>query len=47
MSQTSYGVLFNGYGTCNGYADTLVFLDMIEIKNYKMRVIPCLELCLF
>ncbi|MDD3821910.1 MAG: transglutaminase domain-containing protein [Bacilli bacterium] len=36
-AQTSYGVLFNGYGTCNGYADTLaIFLDMIEIKNYKI-----------
>ncbi len=36
-SQSAYGVLFNGYGICGGYADTMaIFLNKMGIKNYKI-----------
>lgn len=36
-SNTSYGVLFQGYGICSGYADTLsIFLYKLGIPNYKI-----------
>lgn len=36
-SDTSYGVLYEGYGFCSGYSDTMaVFLDLIGLKNYKI-----------
>ena len=36
-SNTAYGVLFQGYGICSGYADTMaIFLDKLDIKNYKI-----------
>lgn len=36
-SNTAYGVLIEGYGTCNGYADAMeIFLDKINIINYKI-----------
>ena len=31
------GVLFQGYGICSGYADTMaIFLDKMGIDNYKI-----------
>lgn len=34
---TAYGVLIEGYGTCNGYADAMeIFLDKMNIINYKI-----------
>ena len=36
-SNTAYGVLIEGYGTCNGYADDMeIFLDKMNIINYKI-----------
>jgi hypothetical protein len=36
-SHDSYGVLFEGYGLCNGYSDTMaLFLHFIGLKNYKI-----------
>lgn len=36
-SNTAYGVLIEGYGTCNGYADAMgIFLDRMNIINYKI-----------
>ena len=36
-SNTAYGVLVEGYGTCNGYADAMaIFLDKMNIINYKI-----------
>lgn len=36
-SNTAYGVLLEGYGTCNGYADAMsIFLDKMNIINYKI-----------
>ena len=36
-SNTAYGVLIEGYGTCNGYADAMaIFLDKLNIINYKI-----------
>lgn len=36
-SDTAYGVLIEGYGTCNGYADAMaIFLDKLNIINYKI-----------
>lgn len=36
-SNTAYGVLIQGYGTCNGYADAMaIFLDKLNIINYKI-----------
>lgn len=36
-SNTAYGVLFQGYGICSGYADTLsIFLYKLGIPNYKI-----------
>ena len=36
-SNTAYGVLSEGYGTCNGYADAMeIFLDKMNIINYKI-----------
>ena len=36
-SNTAYGVLIVGYGTCNGYADAMeIFLDKMNIINYKI-----------
>ena len=35
-SNTAYGVLFEGYGVCNGYADAMsIFLNRYNIPNYK------------
>ena len=36
-SNTAYGVLIEGYGTCNGYAEAMeIFLDKMNIINYKI-----------
>jgi hypothetical protein len=36
-SNTAYGVLFEGYGICSGYADTMaIFLDYYKIPNFKV-----------
>ena len=36
-SNTAYGVLFEGYGICSGYADAMaIFLDRYNIPNYKV-----------
>lgn len=36
-SNTAYGVLFEGYGTCNGYADAMaIFLNKMNVINYKI-----------
>lgn len=36
-SNTAYGVLFEGYGICSGYADTIaLFLNYYNIPNYKV-----------
>ena len=36
-SETSYGVLFEGYGFCSGYADTMaIFLHEFNLNNYKI-----------
>jgi len=36
-SNTAYGVLIEGYGTCSGYADTMaIFLNKLGIVNYKI-----------
>ena len=36
-SNTAYGVLIEGFGTCNGYADAMaIFLDKMNIINYKI-----------
>lgn len=36
-SNTAYGVLFEGYGICSGYADTIaLFLNHYNIPNYKV-----------
>ncbi len=36
-SNTAYGVLFEGYGICSGYSDTMkLFLDRLNIINYKI-----------
>lgn len=36
-SNTAYGVLIQGYGTCNGYADAMaIFLNKLNIINYKI-----------
>lgn len=36
-SNTAYGVLIEGYGTCNGYADAMeIFLDKMNIINFKI-----------
>ena len=36
-SNTAYGVLVEGFGTCNGYADAMaIFLDKMNIINYKI-----------
>jgi len=36
-SNTAYGVLFEGYGICSGYADvTSIFLYKLGIPNYKI-----------
>jgi hypothetical protein len=36
-SDTSYGVLFEGYGFCSGYADTMaIFLSKLGIRNIKV-----------
>ena len=36
-SNTAYGVLTQGYGTCNGYADAMaIFLNKMNIINYKV-----------
>lgn len=37
-SNTAYGVLIEGYGTCNGYSDTMaIFLNKLNIINYKIN----------
>lgn len=36
-SNTAYGVLFEGYGICSGYADAMaIFLNYYNIPNYKV-----------
>lgn len=36
-SNTAYGVLVQGYGTCNGYADAMaIFLNKLNVINYKI-----------
>lgn len=36
-SNTAYGVLLEGFGTCNGYADAMaIFLNKMNIINYKI-----------
>ncbi len=36
-SNTAYGVLIEGYGTCNGYADAMaIFLNKMNIINHKI-----------
>lgn len=36
-SNTAYGVLIEGFGTCNGYADAMaIFLNKMNIINYKI-----------
>lgn len=36
-SNTAYGVLLQGYGTCNGYADAMaIFLDKLNVINCKI-----------
>ncbi|MBQ8192683.1 MAG: hypothetical protein IJZ46_01245 [Bacilli bacterium] len=36
-SHTAYGVLVEGYGTCNGYADAMaIFLNKMNVINYKI-----------
>lgn len=36
-SQNAYGVLFDGYGICGGYADAMaIFLDKMGVLNYKV-----------
>ncbi|MDD4036486.1 MAG: transglutaminase domain-containing protein [Bacilli bacterium] len=36
-SDTSYGVLFEGYGFCSGYSNAMaIFLELIGLKNYKI-----------
>ena len=37
QSPEEYGVLIEGYGTCNGYADAMaIFLDKLNVINYKI-----------
>lgn len=37
LSNTAYGVLFQGYGICSGYADAMaIFLNYLNIPNYKV-----------
>ena len=36
-SNTAYGVLFQGFGICSGYSDTMkIFLDKLNVINYKV-----------
>lgn len=36
-SDIAYGPLFEGYGICGGYSDTMaLFLEKFDIKNYKI-----------
>lgn len=36
-SNTAYGVLVEGYGTCNGYSDAMaIFLNKMNVINYKI-----------
>ena len=36
-SNTAYGVLFEGYGICGGYTDTMaLFLDYFDIPNFEI-----------
>ena len=37
QSNTAYGVLFEGYGICSGYADAMaIFLNYFDIPNFKV-----------
>ncbi len=37
ISNTAYGVLFNGIGMCGGYSDTMaLFLHQLNINNFKI-----------
>ncbi len=37
QSNNAYGVLFEGYGICSGYADAMaIFLNYYEIPNFKL-----------
>ncbi len=36
-SNNAYGVLYNGYGICSGYTDTMsLFLEKLHVKNYRI-----------
>jgi len=39
-SNIAYGPLFEGYATCDGYADIMaIFLNKLELKNYRIATI--------
>ena len=41
QSYLAYGLLFEGYATCNGYTDTMaLFLDKMNIPNFKVAMTP-------
>ena len=41
QSYLAYGPLFQGYGTCNGYTDTMaLFLEKMNIPNFKVAMTP-------
>ncbi len=41
QSYLAYGVLFEGYATCNGYTDTMaLFLEKMQIPNFKIATTP-------
>ena len=48
-SNTAYGVLIEGYGTCNGYSDAMaIFLNKMNIINYKIKKnLVKKKICLF
>ncbi len=36
-SNTAYGVIYDGYGICSGYSDTIsIMLNKLSIENYKI-----------
>ena len=41
QSYLAYGLLFEGYATCNGYTDTMaLFLEKMNIPNFKVAMTP-------
>ncbi len=41
QSYLAYGLLFEGYATCNGYTDAMaLFLDKMNIPNFKVAMTP-------